>query len=129
MPAGAGATSLIVAEDNELNAEIMADVLEGAGYRVKLAKDGCGAVDAFAASAPGEFAAILMDVHMPLMDGYEATKAIRGLSRPDASTVRIFACTASTFEEDRKRALASGMDDFLPKPLDVRVMLDKLSEL
>ena len=63
---------------------------------------------------------------MPIMDGYEAAKEIRKLNRADAKSVRIFACTASTFAEDRNRALESGMDDFLAKPLDVPVMLRKL---
>lgn len=121
--------SLLVAEDNDLNAEIMAEILKEEGYRVVLAKDGREAVEAFSESGIGEFSAILMDVHMPTMDGYGATREIRKLNRPDAGSVRIFACTASTFEEDRKRALDSGMDDFLPKPLNVRIMLDKLSKL
>jgi len=69
---------------------------------------------------------ILLDVVMPVMDGYAAARAIRDLPRDDAGTVLIFACTASTFEEDRRRALDAGMDDFLPKPLNVGLMLQKL---
>ena len=69
-----------------------------------------------------------MDVQMPVMDGYEAAALIRRLNRTDADTVRIFACTASTLVEDRNRALASGMDDFLPKPLNIRLMLQKIRE-
>lgn len=117
---------ILVAEDNDLNAEIISSILQEEGYEIALAANGQEAVEAFAASAEGEIAAILMDAHMPVMDGYEAAREIRQLERPDASTVRIFACTASTFAEDRKRALESGMDDFLPKPLNVQVMLEKL---
>ncbi len=120
---------VLVAEDNELNADIISSILEEEGYTIALAQNGQEALDAFAASEPGEFAAILMDAHMPVMDGYEAAKRIRRLDRPDAHEVRIFACTASTFAEDRARALESGMDDFLPKPLNVRTMLEKLEGL
>lgn len=118
---------ILVAEDNELNADIISTILQEEGYEVVVASDGQEAVDAFAASEPGSFAAILMDAHMPQMDGYEAAREIRKLEREDASRVCIFACTASTFAEDRKRALESGMDDFLPKPLNVSVMLEKLA--
>lgn len=119
---------LLVAEDNELNADIISSILAEEGYEVVLAGDGQQAVDAFAASEIGAFDAVLMDAQMPVMDGYEAARAIRALDRDDAGTVRIFACTASTFAEDRARALESGMDDFLPKPLNVPLMLQKLSE-
>ena len=91
-----------------------------------MAENGEEAVRLFSESPVGHFAAILMDAQMPVMDGYEASRAIRDLKRADAKTVRIFACTASTFAEDRNRALASGMDDFLSKPLNVTVMLQKL---
>ncbi len=120
---------LLVAEDNELNADIISSILAEEGYEVVLVADGQQAVDAFAASEEGSFSAVLMDAQMPVMDGYEAARAIRALDRADARAVRIFACTASTFTEDRSRALESGMDDFLPKPLDVRLMLEKLGEI
>ncbi|MDO4290530.1 MAG: ATP-binding protein [Eggerthellaceae bacterium] len=121
--------SVLVAEDNELNAEILVSILSGAGFTCALATDGKRAVEAFAASEPGSIDAILMDAHMPVMDGFEAARAIRALDRPDAQTVRIFACTASTFTEDVERARASGMDDFLPKPIDFNLMLEKLRNL
>lgn len=120
---------LLVAEDNELNADIISGILGEEGYEVIVVPDGQDAVDAFAASEEGEFSVILMDAHMPTMDGYEAAKEIRNLARADASDVRIFAWTASTFAEDRARALDSGMDDFLTKPLNVRVMLEKLEKI
>ena len=117
---------LLIAEDNDLNAEIIVSILEKQGYETTLVANGEEAIRAFEASEEGEFAAILMDAQMPVMDGYEAAKEIRKLNRDDAKNVRIFACTASTFAEDRNRALESGMDDFLAKPLDVPVMLRKL---
>ena len=119
---------LLVAEDNELNADIISGILEE-GYRVSVAENGQRAVELFEESAAGGFDAILMDAQMPVMDGYEAAKAIRASAREDAATVFIFACTASTFTEDRNRAMEAGMNDFLAKPLDVPVMLAKLRAL
>ena len=121
-----GPVQLLVAEDNELNADIISSILTEEGYAITIAENGEEAVRAFEASPEGFFAAILMDAQMPVMDGYEAAREIRALKRADAKTVRIFACTASTFTEDRNRALESGMDDFLTKPLNVTVMLQKL---
>lgn len=129
-PSGAEAArapvEVLVAEDNELNADIISSILTEEGFSITVAENGEEAVRRFAESPEGHFAAILMDAQMPVMDGYEASRAIRDLKRADAKTVRIFACTASTFAEDRNRALASGMDDFLSKPLNVTVMLQKL---
>ncbi len=124
-----GPVRLLVAEDNELNADIIESILTEEGYEVVLAADGREAVDAFKASPIGSFAAILMDAQMPVLDGFSAAQEIRALNRIDAESVRIFACTASTFEEDRKKALDAGMDDFLPKPLNVPLMLAKLKEV
>ncbi len=121
--------NLLIAEDNDLNADILSSILTEEGHEVTIATNGQEAVDAFAASAEGAFDAILMDAQMPVMDGYDAAKAIRQLDRADSTTVRIFACTASTLVEDRERALESGMDDFLPKPLNMRVMLEKLGSV
>lgn len=129
-PSGAEAArapvEILVAEDNELNADIISSILTEEGFSITVAENGEEAVRLFSESPAGHFAAILMDAQMPVMDGYEASRAIRDLKRADAKTVRIFACTASTFAEDRNRALASGMDDFLSKPLNVTVMLQKL---
>lgn len=124
--AAQGPTEILVAEDNELNADIISSILTEEGFSITVAENGEEAVRLFSESPEGHFAAILMDAQMPVMDGYEASRAIRDLKRADAKTVRIFACTASTFAEDRNRALASGMDDFLSKPLNVTVMLQKL---
>ena len=118
---------ILAAEDNELNAEILMEIFTEAGYRIDRARDGREAVELFMASEPGEYDVILMDVQMPVMDGYAATAAIRALDRADAEQVKIFACTANTFAEDRDRALQSGMDDFITKPIDIRELLQKLN--
>ena len=116
-----------MAEDNELNGEIMLELLEGADFQAELTRNGRQALDAFRSSPPGTYSAILMDLLMPEMDGYQAAAAIRALDRPDAKTVRIIACTANAFDEDRSRALASGMDDFITKPVNIDELLRKLS--
>jgi len=118
---------LLIAEDNELNAEILTEILKDMGFLTVLAENGQAAVDQFAASEPWEFDYILMDMQMPVMDGCEAAKIIRGMDRPDAREIPIFACTANTFREDKERASQSGMNDFLIKPIDVNVLLTKLS--
>ena len=109
---------LLLAEDNALNMEIVEFLLNEVGVKVTRAADGQQAVEAFAASPVGGFDAILMDVMMPVRDGYEATRAIRAMDRPDAKTIPIFAMTANAFTEDRRKALESGMNEHLPKPID-----------
>ncbi len=114
-----GRSRILVAEDNELNSEIMLDLLTESGYEADLAPDGQQALDLFAASAPGTYGFILMDLLMPVLDGFAAAAAIRALDRPDAGTVRIIACSANCTAEDRHHALDSGMDGFLAKPIDM----------
>ena len=109
---------LLLAEDNALNMEIVEFLLNEVGVKVTRAADGQQAVEAFAASPVGGFDAILMDVMMPVRDGHEATRAIRAMDRPDAKTIPIFAMTANAFTEDRRKALESGMNEHLPKPID-----------
>lgn len=118
---------ILLAEDAEFNAEFLMEVLADEGFTVVHAENGQAALDIFRASAVDEFAVILMDMQMPVMDGCEAAAAIRGLDRPDAATVVIYACTANTFKEDMDKALASGMDDFLTKPIDIKVFLRKMA--
>ncbi len=118
---------VLVAEDNELNGEIMMELLTGAGFEAVLAHNGREALDIFQRFAPGTFSVILMDLLMPELDGFQAAAAIRAMDREDAKTVKIFACTANSFAEDRKKALASGMDDFIPKPVDVEELLKKIA--
>lgn len=118
---------ILIAEDNELNGEILTELLSDCGIQTDLAVNGQEAVEKFAASQPGFYHVILMDIQMPVMNGYEAAKAIRNLERTDAKTVSIFACTANTFQEDIDKAMESGMDDFLGKPIDVSELLNKLT--
>jgi CheY-like chemotaxis protein len=119
---------LLVAEDNELNAELLVEILESEGFQVLYAQNGKVAVEEFQESQPGDIDAVLMDMQMPIMDGCEAASEIRRLDRTDAKTVTIFACTANSFQEDREHAIASGMNDFITKPIDVKVLLKKLEE-
>jgi signal transduction histidine kinase/ActR/RegA family two-component response regulator len=117
---------ILVAEDNELNAEILIEILECEGFEVSYAKNGEEAVEKFQSSEVGEFQLILMDMQMPVMDGCKAAACIRSMDRPDAKQVFIFACTANNFDEDRERAVMCGMNDFLSKPIDVSELLKKL---
>ncbi|MCF0259255.1 MAG: response regulator [Erysipelotrichaceae bacterium] len=119
---------ILVAEDNEFNAEILTEILEEKGFETAWAKNGEEAVEIFRKSQPGEFSAILMDMKMPEMDGCQAAQIIRSLKRPDASSVTILACTASIFMEEREKAINSGMDDFLSKPVDPDILLQKLGK-
>ena len=117
---------ILVAEDNELNGEIMLELLHGDGLEADLAENGRIALEMFKNSPVGTYGVILMDLLMPELDGFEASEAIRALDRGDAKTVRIFACTANSFAEDREKALASGMDDFIAKPVNIEELLKKI---
>ena len=111
---------LLVAEDNELNAEIAEVLFHDDGAQVTLVRDGKQAVEAFEKNPPGTFDLILMDVMMPIMDGLTATQTIRGLSRQDAKTIPIIAMTANAFAEDEKKCMDAGMNGYLSKPLEMR---------
>lgn len=117
---------ILAVEDNELNRMIVVSILEEQGCELTEARDGQEALNAFASSSPFEYDLILMDVQMPVMDGYEATSRIRALPRPDARTVPIIAMTANAFSEDIEKALAVGMDDVATKPLDIKLLLKKM---
>lgn len=117
---------ILVAEDNELNAEILLEILKNAGFSAVRANDGGQAVDIFEASSLHEFGIILMDVQMPVLNGYEATKVIRAMNRSDAKTVIIYACTDNTFKDDQVKDLESGMNGFIAKPIDVDKLMQKL---
>ncbi len=119
--------NILVAEDNELNAEIMEEILVLEGFSVSIAKDGKEALEMVEKSKLYEFDAILMDGQMPIMNGYEATKAIRALPREDVKTMKIYACTANTLTDDKKKALDCGMDEVITKPVDVKVLLELLN--
>ena len=109
---------LLLAEDNDLNAEIAATILEGNGAYVSIVGDGKQAVEAFAANPAGAFDAILMDVVMPKMDGLAATRAIRALDRPDAASIPIIAMTGNAFQDDVQECLEAGMNAHIAKPID-----------
>lgn len=113
---------VLLVEDNEINCEIVEFMLEQAGAKVVTANDGRAAVNEFAASNIGMFDCILMDLMMPVMSGYEATRVIRRLDRPDAKTVPIIALSANAFEEDIAMAKDAGMNEHLAKPVDIDVM-------
>ncbi len=112
----------LAAEDNEINAEILAELLDMEGASCELVENGQLAVERFQDAAEGEFDAILLDVQMPVMNGHEAARAIRALDRPDAQRIPIIAMTANAFAEDEKAALAAGMDAHVAKPLDVELL-------
>ena len=118
---------ILVVEDNQLNREIAVYLLEEAGARVTQAQDGREAVQAFADSAQWELDAILMDMMMPVMDGLEATRAIRSMRRCD-SDIPILAMTANLFDEDVAACLEAGMDGHVPKPLNAAQMIRAIAE-
>ena len=118
-----------MAEDNDLNAEITKFVLEVDGAIVTVCKNGQEAVNAFTASAPGEYSAIIMDVMMPVMDGMQATRLIRKLPRADAKTVPIIAMTANAYQDDVIRAKDAGMDEHLTKPADSKKITETVFRL
>ena len=120
---------ILLVEDNELNMEIAEFVLQNEGADVTKAWDGQEAVELFRNSEPGEFDVILMDIMMPVMNGYEATKMIRSLDREDAKEVPIIAMTANAFTEDRIRAKAAGMDEHVAKPVDVELLIKVIHKL
>ena len=120
---------ILLAEDNELNMEIAEFMLQNEGADVTKAWNGQEAVELFRKSKPGEFDVILMDIMMPVMNGYEATKLIRFLDREDARMIPIIAMTANAFTEDRLRAKEAGMDEHIPKPVDVKLLLKVIHKL
>ena len=120
--------SLLLAEDNELNAEIAEVLLKDEGAHITLVKDGQQAVDAFAGSEPGTFDAILMDIMMPNMDGITATKRIRTMNRQDAKDIPIIAMTANAFEEDARRCMEAGMNAHLSKPFQMNKVIETIVE-
>ena len=123
-----GRTILLV-EDNELNREIALEILREYGFQVDTAENGAVAVEKIRTSAPGRYDLVLMDVQMPVMDGYTATRQIRALEDPALAGIPILAMTANAFDEDRRNALASGMNDFLSKPIIVGDLVQELRKL
>ena len=120
--------NLLVAEDNDLNAEIAEILLKDAGAEITIVKDGKQALDLFQTSAPGTFDAILMDIMMPVMDGLTATREIRAITRTDAKQIPIIAMTANAFEEDAKKCFAAGMNAHIPKPFQIEKVKRTLAQ-
>ncbi len=118
----------LIAEDNEINSEILLELLHMIGADGEVAENGQIAVDRFQAAQPGYFDAILMDVQMPVLNGYEATKIIRSIDREDAKTIPVIAMTANAFAEDIKDAKDAGMDDHIAKPVDIDVIRKTLGK-
>ena len=116
-------------EDNELNLEIASTVLRESGFVVDTAENGKIALEKVKHSTAGEYDVILMDIQMPVMDGYEATRRIRALSDPKKAGIPIIAMTANAFEEDRQNAMHAGMNGHLSKPFDVQKLICVLTEL
>ena len=119
---------VLLVDDNEMNREIAADLLVDNGMIVDTADNGLKAVEKVATSKPGDIDVVLMDIQMPVMDGYEATKRIRALPNKDLANVPIIAMTANAFEEDRKAALAAGMNAHLAKPVDPDLLCRTMSQ-
>ena len=120
---------ILIADDMEINAEILQIILEEKGIIVDVADNGKVAVEKFEQSKPGYYSAIMMDVRMPVMDGFEATRTIRSLNRSDAKEIPIIALTANAFEEDIQKSLQSGLNAHLTKPIQVDVLFETLSRL
>lgn len=123
-----GGKRLLLAEDNALNREIATELLEMVNLKIDCAENGQEALDRFAASQPGYYSAILMDIQMPIMDGYEAARKIRSSAHAQAATIPIFAMTANAFTEDVSAALSSGMNGHIAKPIDTEVLYSTLQK-
>ena len=113
-------------EDNLINMEIANMILTQAGFTVEPAENGKVALDLVSTSEPGYYDAVLMDLQMPVMDGYEATRAIRALDDPALAGIPILAMTANAFKEDVEAVKAAGMQAHIPKPIDVNVLMNTL---
>jgi len=120
---------ILLAEDNELNQEIAAAILEEAGFCVEVADNGQIAVEMLKDAGPGYYELVLMDIQMPVMNGHDATRAIRALEDPALASIPIIAMKANAFEEDKREALRAGMNAHIAKPIDVKVLFDTLDEI
>ena len=120
---------ILLVEDNELNLEIAQEILREYGFRVDTAENGAVAVEKVCTAAPGSYDLVLMDVQMPVMDGYTATRKIRALDDPARAKIPILAMTANAFDEDRRNALESGMDGFLSKPIVIGDLVHELRKI
>ena len=123
------ARHILLVEDNELNREIAQEILREYGFRVDTAENGAVAVEKVCTAAPGSYDLVLMDVQMPVMDGYTATRQIRALGDPALAKIPILAMTANAFDEDRRNALESGMTGFLSKPIVIGDLVQELHKI
>ena len=120
--------NVLLAEDNELNREIVCELLNEVGISVDTAENGKTAVDKVENSDAGTYDIILMDIQMPVMDGYEATSSIRKLKDPEKSRIPIVAMTANAFEEDKRHAFEVGMNAHIAKPIDISLLFEVIRE-
>ena len=120
---------ILLAEDNELNREIAVEILNAYGFEVDIAENGAVAVEKVSNAAPGQYDLVLMDVQMPIMDGYTATRRIRALQNPALAGIPILAMTANAFDEDRRNALESGMNGFLSKPIVIGDLVQEMRKI
>ena len=120
---------ILLAEDNDLNAEIAEAILEHAGLKIERVEDGIQCVNRIMEMPAGTYDMILMDIQMPRMDGYKATQAIRRLPDKDKACIPIIAMTANAFEEDKREAIAVGMNGHITKPIQVDKLLSTLAEI
>ena len=120
---------VLLVEDNELNQEIATAILEEAGMVVELGRDGVEAVNKMVVATEDQYDLILMDIQMPKMDGYTATREIRTLANNQKVNIPIIAMTANAFEEDKQKAFAAGMNGHIAKPIDVNILMETLSEI
>ena len=126
---GPNGKRILLVEDNALNQEIAQTILEDAGFEIDTAEDGAVAVAKMEQAAPGQYDLILMDVQMPVMDGYEATRRIRALNRPGINSIPIVAMTANAFEEDREKSYEAGMNGYLTKPVRVEALMEMVRKI
>ena len=121
--------TILLVEDNEINVEIETEILQGLGFHLESVGDGEKAVERIRQSDPGDYILVLMDIQMPVMDGWEATKEIRRLEDPELAQIPILALSADAFESDEQMSIRCGMDAHLTKPLDVPLLLETMAEV
>ncbi len=120
---------ILLVEDNEINLEIETELLSGLGLIIDTAENGKDAIEKVAGSTPNEYSLILMDIQMPIMDGWQAAKAIRELDNPALARIPIIALSANAFESDKRASIESGMNAHLPKPLDIPYLLETVAKI
>lgn len=123
-----GGKTVLLAEDNQLNADIATELLDMVNMKTVHAKNGEEAVRLFTESEPGTYEAVLMDIQMPVIDGYEAARRIRASLHPEAKSIHIFAMTANAFSEDVSAAFNAGMNGHIAKPIDTKILYSMLKE-